>query len=302
MTLLEEIQYAAVDAKSDLGTLLRKCKVLAARLGSQQLEDWLIWESNGYPDNVDVPDYRIWPLELMGNFSGPFQSGIRNAPISLLFVPEKSRKSYERYQCRLSVANVENALTQSEGGMVQVSTGDLALVLGTKVYEHQNCVQAWAQFSSSNLVELLNVVRNRVLDFSFALWKEEPLAGEPPGATSQELQATKVTQIFNTTVYGGSANLVGSAQHSMVSFQIEANDFAALEEILRENDMREEDIAALRGAIDADPRPSLPQTFGPKVSSWIAAMMKKAADGSWQVGLGAAGNLLAQAISKYYGL
>jgi len=64
MTLIEEIQREAVDSKSDLGMLLRKCKLLAARLGSKPLEDWLLWESNGYPGDVQVPDYRIWPLEL----------------------------------------------------------------------------------------------------------------------------------------------------------------------------------------------------------------------------------------------
>ena len=35
MTLLsEQIQSAAVDANGDIATLLRKCKLLAARLGS----------------------------------------------------------------------------------------------------------------------------------------------------------------------------------------------------------------------------------------------------------------------------
>jgi hypothetical protein len=57
MTLLEDIQNAAIDSQSDLGTLLRKCKLLAARLGSQPLEEFLLWESNGYPDDVEVPDY-----------------------------------------------------------------------------------------------------------------------------------------------------------------------------------------------------------------------------------------------------
>ncbi len=37
MTLLEDIQNAAIDAENDLGTLRRKCKLLAARLGSQHL-------------------------------------------------------------------------------------------------------------------------------------------------------------------------------------------------------------------------------------------------------------------------
>lgn len=68
MSLLEEIQKDAVDSRSDLGTLLRKYKVFAVHLKSQVLEDWLIWESNGYSDKVDVPNYRIWSLEVKGNF------------------------------------------------------------------------------------------------------------------------------------------------------------------------------------------------------------------------------------------
>lgn len=70
MSILEEIQAAAVDGTSDLGSLLRKCKLLAARLGSEPLENWLLWESNGYPENVEVPEYRIWSLQLKGHFFG----------------------------------------------------------------------------------------------------------------------------------------------------------------------------------------------------------------------------------------
>lgn len=302
MTLLEDIQNSAVDAKSDLGTLLRKCKFLAARLGSQPLEDWLIWESNGYPEDVDVPEYRVWSLQVVGHFSGPFGSGLRNAPIPLACIPEKVRKSYDRYECRQSIASIEDILAKTKGGMVQVSTGDLALVLGTKVYQHQNCLQAWAEFSTANLVELLNTVRNRILDFALAIWKEAPLAGESGSNAPQPLGAAKVTQIFNTTVYGGSANLVGSAQGSTVSFRILTNDFASLERVLRENGVGNEDIAELRTAVGSDERPASPQSFGPRVSSWIAGMMKKAANGTWELGVGAAGNLLAQAIAKFYGL
>lgn len=241
-------------------------------------------------------------LQVKGHFTGPFSSGLRNAPISLAFIPEKFRKSYQRYEYRQSIANVEDALASTEAGNVHVSTGDLALVLGTKVYQNQNCLQAWAEFSSSHFVELLNTVRNRILDFSLALWKEEPLAGETKGTPAQGFGASKATQIFNTTVYGGSANLVGTAHDSSVSFHILTNDFASLEKVLRANGLENEDIAELHSAIKADKPPSSPQGYGPMVSSWIAAMTKKAANGTWQIGLSAAGNLLSQAIAKYYGL
>ena len=116
MTILEDIQNSAVDAKSDLATLLRQCKLLAARLGSEPLEHWVIWESNGYPGDVGVPKYRIWSVEVLGDFVGPFGSGIKNAriPIGLLpFIPEETKQYYERWECRQSIASIEEMLRQS---------------------------------------------------------------------------------------------------------------------------------------------------------------------------------------------
>lgn len=302
MTLLEDIQNSAVDARSDLATLLRKCKLLAARLGSQPLEDWVIWESNGYPDDAPVPEYRAWPLEVKGHFSGPFGSGIQNAPIPLACLPEKTRKRYQHYECRQSIASIEAILGKERQGTVQVSTGDLALILGTKVYKHQNCVQTWAEFGTGHLVELLNSVRNRILDFALAVWKEAPGAGEIGANTPAPMEAKRVTQIFNTTVFGGAANLVGTANASSVQFNVGTKDFSTLERVLVENGVAQEDVLELREALDSDPTPETPEKFGPRVSRWVAKMMAKAADGGWNIGLGAAGNLLAQALSKFYGL
>lgn len=200
MSLIEDIQNAAVDSNTDLATLLRKCKLLAARLGSQPLEDWLLWESNGYPDEVEVPDYRIWPLELKGQFFGPFGSGIENAPIPLACLPERIRGHYRNYKSRLSVANIEEMLRQSEDGILVVSTGDLAVTLGRKVYRGQNCVRAWAEFGIGHAIELLNAVRNRILDFAIAIWKEAPTAGEQPEESDKKIEPSRVTQIFYTIV------------------------------------------------------------------------------------------------------
>jgi hypothetical protein len=301
MTLLEDIQEAAVDSKSNLAALLRKCKLLAARLGSQPLEDWVLWESNGYPDGVAVPDYRVWRLEVKGHFAGPLGFALRGVPIPLPYLPTESRKHFKRYEYRQSIASVEALLSEGDGGIIQLSTGDLALVVGTKVYERYTCLLAWAEFGENHFVELLNAVRNRILDFAVAVWKESPQAGEGGNETAAKIEATKVTQIFNTTVYGGAANLVGTANASMIEFNINAKDFSSLEAVLRGHGVPEPDLTALRGALQSEEsKPE--QGFGPKVSSWIGKMVGKAADGTWNIGLEAAGNLLAQVIGKYYGL
>ncbi|WP_411860517.1 AbiTii domain-containing protein [Klebsiella aerogenes] len=57
MSLLREIQQAATDPSFDLPSLLRKCKILASRLGSPEFKQWVNFELNGYPDlgNLILP-------------------------------------------------------------------------------------------------------------------------------------------------------------------------------------------------------------------------------------------------------
>ena len=102
MSLLNEIKHAAIDSKTDLGELLRRCKVFGASLNSKPLTDWLIWESNGYPANAPVPDYRIWPMQVKGHFAGPMGSVMNNRPIPHALIPENVRKSVPapvKYEC-----------------------------------------------------------------------------------------------------------------------------------------------------------------------------------------------------------
>ena len=301
MSLLEDIQSAAIDTSSDLGTVLRKCKILAARLGSQQLEDWLIWESTDYPEEVPVPVYRVWPLQVRGHFAGPYGSSLRNKTIPLGLLPKDVWKSYNEYAYRSSIAVIESIIEKDDRGMITVTTNDLSLTLGTNVYERMNCLECWAEFGTMNLVELLNTVRDRILDFSLAVWKEHPNAGETNSNTPESPSLDKITQIFNTTVYGGTANLVGTANNSSVAFNIVSNDFKSVGRVLQNNSVSEQDITELERALAADKPPQSPDQFGPKVSSWIAKMMEKASEGTWGIGIAAGGNLLAKIISKFYG-
>jgi len=300
MTLLEEIQNEAVNSSSDLGALLRKCKVLAARLNSKPLEDWLLWESNGYPEDIDVPDYRIWSLELKGHFSGPFGSGLRNAPIPWVSLPPGA-KEFQDYHCRQSIASIEQTVKDNEVYTLVVPTGDLNVVLGMNVYKGQNCLQAWAEFGKGNLIELLNTVRNRILDFSLAIWKEQPNAGAPNSTVDTEIAQDKVEQIFNTTVFGGAVNVISSSHDFQVTINIEANNIESLENFLREKGIQDQDIHELSDALKKDTPPTSKNQFGSHVSKWMGNMVKKASDGTWNIGIGIAGNLLAEAISKYYG-
>jgi hypothetical protein len=91
MSLLREIQAAACDPNVDVATLLRKCKILAVRLGNNDFKRWVDNELNGYAIADDLPEYRILHVESYGHFSGPFGQSLSNAPIPPSCLPEKLR-------------------------------------------------------------------------------------------------------------------------------------------------------------------------------------------------------------------
>jgi hypothetical protein len=294
MSLITDIQKAAVEKDTDVATLLRKCKLLAARLGSVPLEDWVLHESNGYPDEVPVPAYRKWGTRVVGHFIDEIGQRIHNVTVPPHAIPESLRDYYTQFEYRRSVATAEYALAHACDGMQTLSTGNLRSMLHGKLYEGFQCHEANAQFSNQNLVAMLDAVRNRILDFALALGKIAPDAGED----HTQVEAQRVTQIFNTTIHG-SVGVVGNVSNSAIN--VTANDWASLAQFLASRGVAQTEIDELHDAVTTEPKAD-GNGLGPCVSKWIGKMVSKAADGSWQIGLGAAGNLLAQALTAYYGL
>jgi hypothetical protein len=75
MTLLEEIQSALI-ADGPLSPIILKLRLLGARLGVPALGDWIRHESDGYPEETAVPQYRKIPVSYIASFAGPL-GGLR---------------------------------------------------------------------------------------------------------------------------------------------------------------------------------------------------------------------------------
>ena len=189
---------------------------------------------------------------------------------ALKLISDDIKEHYDHYQYKNSVAQTEIYLKEHRfKDNIQISTAHLALKIGTKLYPGYNCVVAWAEFRPKQLVELLNYFRDESFFVALAIGKESPNAGETGSNAPEKIEPAKVTQIFYTTVHGGSANIVGAATASPVTFEIGTKDFSALKRVLGEKGVLAEDINELKMALDTDPAPLSPEKFGPKVSSLI---------------------------------
>lgn len=304
MSLLRDIQAAAIDGNTDLSTILRKCKVLAARLGHEPFKIWVEQELNGYPAETPLPSYRVFrDMQSYGDFAGPFGSALRNAPLPLLCLPEEMREDFETKEVRDRIAACSE-WTKGSGNLIAPWPPDGVALLAQKFYENMNLLSARMVIPRAHIVGLLDAVRNRILSFVLELEKLNPDAGEAlPG--EQPIRLEQVAPIFNTYIYGGSSNVaVGSHDfsQSVAGHQVEPGDLDALREALKTLGVEQRDAQRLEVLLSEETVNSeSPKQPGSKIKEWIADMVAKAADGAWKTAVPEATKLLVKAVYGYIG-
>ncbi len=164
MSLLRDIQDATIDANVDITTVLRKCKLLANRLGHKEFSIWVDQELNGYKTYDLIPDYRIFPVHSKGHFSGPMGSMIKNGDIPLGCIPEKYRdKMKNSYAAQPISAYVSLIKESQQKDFHEPWPPEIVAFIQDKVYEMMNCMQAWKIIPKNVLVGLVDTVRNKIL-------------------------------------------------------------------------------------------------------------------------------------------
>ena len=177
MSLLREIQASLIEAQP-IGPVLLKLRFLASRLGSVPLEEWVKHESEGYPSDVALPDYRKVGVSYVGTFSGPFGSGIRNAPIPPYLIEKHAGRHWTSYEIRQSVSSVDDLIAAAKGkGSLHIDAANLMLLLQGHVYPDYACNGVSGTISKASLVELQNAVRSKVLELTISAGKIDPRSG-----------------------------------------------------------------------------------------------------------------------------
>jgi hypothetical protein len=108
----------------------------------------------------------------------------------------------------------------------------------------------------------------------------------------------KSSTIINNT---GDGAIINTGHSNTIKSSFIKWDRDNLRQELLKAKVTELDIDELFEVIDQEP-PATKGNYSSKVNSWIIKMLNKAADGTWQIGVGAAGGFLATILANYYGL
>lgn len=306
MSLLHDIQSAVLSPGADLGPIMLKVRLLAAKLGSQLLADWVKHESEGYPEGAPVPDYRVIPVTYTATFSGPYGSGINNAPIPSALVERLAGRQWTRYEMRQSVAAVDQLLASLEKGegALTIDASDLIFRLQGKVYPGYSCIAASGSVPASALAELKHSVQSRVLELTIELEKSIPEATSiaiGQSARASTASSGEATQIAQQIIYGNVTSISASGE-ARVSIGIQAGDIDGVVRYLSGKGISDEDAKEFAAIVASEEPESSDEPLGKKARAWLVDNLKKAVAGTWNVGVTVATDVLKEAALKYYGL
>lgn len=261
VSLLRDIQNDLASAQADTTTVLRKCKILAARLKSEPFSEWVDCELSGYPESKQIPEYRRLTVVHYGSFANSAWH-IQKKAIPLRMVPERYHDAFTSIPFRDGIAKAE-ALCKSEHN-IMIAKPDLVPAIDA-VISNMHCQEVWAEIPTNEFHQLLSAVKNRILDFALKLEAEDPDAGEAlPNIAPipQEKLRPLIQNIFYSSSVGAIAqNSEHFSQSADVHVPIQeiakfANDFADhLDELnltARQKQRAEAQLAILRAEATAE--------------------------------------------------
>jgi len=176
MNILKEIRDEIINDSVSLSSILRKARVLASLLTHQEFEKWVQSELNGYKqDDPALPEYRKIYAESIGDFSGPFGSGGQNIPIPTLNLPDYVQKFASETNIVQGVKSIESLVNNGKNKSLVINwPANMIAVCQNKIYQHRNLYAARKTLSKSQFEQILDTVRNKLLDFILELIEKNP--------------------------------------------------------------------------------------------------------------------------------
>ncbi|NKA72555.1 hypothetical protein GO285_01472 [Ralstonia solanacearum] len=301
MSLIRSIQADAIEASSSVSSLLRKCKLLASRVGHAQLEQWVDLELRGYPDGADLPSYRVTPVVSYGSFVGSFGMQAPKLQIPVFVLPEHLREPYSAARMDQAISSYESLVQGDKPSTVKIEWNvALAIKYASTLTPDMQCVAAWMELPIGAIDRLLDCVKTAVLGYAIEVEKLSPDAGELP-VGSKPISEERLTQIFNTHIAGNVGNVANASTGvtQTATVQVGQGDWEALRVYLQSLGLIEADFAGLKRDLD-QARAAGPAT-SEKPASWIGKLVGKAMSKAAGVGVEAIAGGIAQAIAGYLG-
>ncbi|MBE9468620.1 MAG: hypothetical protein IMY72_09940 [Bacteroidetes bacterium] len=308
MNILTDIIDQLIDNTIPLTVSLLKVKVLASRLKNKPLYNWVDKELSGYKSVDEIPSYRVTSCVLVGNIMHR-NLDLRNQIIATAGLPDNIRESVEKIKFNQPISVLERYIEENNNPLASAIPPENYCFL-TDNYkkmgnDHISVYFAQKQVDLGVILKAISEVKNKTLDLLLKLEEEFGVEIDLQELIKKKSHANEIINniMKQTIINKGYGNVINTGNGSSISnnVHIEKSNFDNLRKALQENFVQEEEINELKKIIEEQPDFEK-KLFGPKVNNWIQKMTNKALNGTWQVGIGVAGSILAELLKQYYGM
>jgi len=308
--MIAEIINELSDKKVPLSEPLLKLKIVAKRIKSDELFRIVSKEIEGYDGDEDLPDYRMAPANSFASIQDGWNIHY-NQHIPFTVFDEKLQEMFTKFPVTRGIEYLEDIVIGSNDTLGKFFGADFAALVTSEVNK-----KGWnvsfgdirVTTHKTEIVGILGKIRSKFLDLVLELESNFPEIDDEikkPLEKDNEIKqkATQIMAQINITNTGdGNIINTGSGNEMNISLDIKKNDIEHLMRVLQKAEVAESDISEITEIVQNEDYNKDDKKFGPKVQGWIQKMMGKALDGSWKIGIGMAGGLLAKIISSYYGI
>lgn len=216
-SLLRSLRETLLDESEPLAGLLRKCLLLGAETGSDELREWARHELVGYSDVDQLPDYRSFDSPPISIDSQSGSAWVQGQVITRLQVPSEAREYIpEEFHFMQPVEELERLAAKDSLSFTSPGLGVATSIWNRKLPMFQNIIGMHYVLSGSTVSGVLGQIRTRLMEVVADLTMSTPLTELPAKSHVDEAVVSRLkSDTYNTTIHTASgAVAVGRGSHA----------------------------------------------------------------------------------------
>ena len=305
MALLHDIQAELLDDRIGVGAILLKLRFLASKLDAYILEEWVQHETEGYPDGVLIPDYRVALITYAGTFVDGTKT-LNNVSIPGHLIEKYAGKMWVTHGIRDGLPLIDSKLKGiSEDECFMIDSSILKLKLQGKIHKGMVIVEISNRIDTGALLRIQHAVRAKTLDFALKLERQVPAAAEISiGQTGSAITPTEQENVEHLTqqIFYGDVTIIHADTGSAMTLNVINGDTPSLAGALEAAGIPHGEAKELADIAEQEEPQNEQRPLGTNAQEWLKEKFKQGATEAWGIGKSFVREAVIQALRQYYGL
>lgn len=204
---------------ADIQTALKRTKVLLQELNNDKLLQWVNYEIEGYPENADIPDYRMIGGQVYGTyFKGSIATHVQynHVPISLGNLPDEIKNDILTIKITQGIEALNAMVIESR----RKENGGLTRLIPSELYPHiaqanndlgMIIVTASVELNMAEILNIFPKIESKLLDILLFLEKQfgklDDLDINTESKSEEELE--RITNHIYVVIYNDKSITIG---------------------------------------------------------------------------------------------